>query len=85
MQQKVFQELDEIILSFSTFDGPGVFSCSLCNYSTAVKSNLGRHIEANHLAAYDIRIPCIFEGCTYHTSTRNAIRKHVNIKHLNRK
>jgi len=84
MQQKVFQELDEIILSFSMFDGPGVFSCSLCSYSTAVKSNLGRHIEANHLAAYDIKIPCIFEGCKYHTTTRNAIRKHVNIKHLYR-
>jgi len=84
MQQKVFHELDEIIMSISQCDGPGAFSCLRCDYSTTVKTNLSRHIEANHLAAYDIRIPCIFEGCQYQTSTRNAIRKHVNKNHVYR-
>jgi len=85
MQQKVFQELDEIIMSISSCDGPGAFSCMQCNYNTTVKTNLSRHIEANHLTAFNIRIPCLFDGCQYTTNTRNAIRKHVNKNHLLRK
>jgi len=81
-QRKVFQDLDEIIMNMSSFDGPGAYSCTQCLYNTTVKTNLNRHIEANHLAAYDIRIPCLFEGCQYTTTTRNAIRKHVNKNHL---
>jgi len=85
MQQKVFQELDEIIMSISSCGGPGAFSCMQCDYNTTVKTNLSRHIEANHLAAYNIRIPCLFDQCQYTTTTRNAIRKHVNKTHLNRR
>jgi len=85
MQHQSFRELDGLILDFSVSDGQGSFSCTQCEYSTAVKSNIGRHIEANHLGAYNIKIPCVFDGCHYTTNTRNAVRKHVKTTHFNRR
>ena len=80
-QQKVFEELDEIVGSLTCSGGPHAFSCFQCNYTTAVKTNLTGHIEANHLAGYNIRIPCKYVGCGYISSTRNANRKHISKKH----
>jgi len=77
IQMKVFQELEEIVGSLTCTNGPGSFSCFQCNYTTAVKTNLTGHIEANHLAGFGIRIPCKYFGCEHVSGTRNANRKHI--------
>jgi len=81
IQMKVFQELEEIVGSLTCSSGPGSFSCFQCNYTTAVKTNLTGHIEANHLAGFGIRIPCKYFGCDHVSGTRNANRKHISKNH----
>merc|ERR1719357_825296 len=62
LQMKAFQELEEIVRSLTYSNGPGDYSCCRCDYKTSVKTNLTGHIEANHIAGFNIRIPCLFAG-----------------------
>jgi len=77
-QAEILQQLDEIINTKCFRDG-GINTCSECGYTTKHMTNMKSHIETNHMAEIQIKIPCLY--CTNVCSTRSAMRMHMKRQH----
>jgi len=77
-QSEILQQLDEII-NTKCFKEGGINTCSDCGYTTKHMTNMKSHIETNHMAHIQIKIPCLY--CTNVCSTRSAMRMHMKRQH----
>jgi len=77
-QAEILQQLDEIINTKCFKDG-GINTCSDCGYTTKHMTNMKSHIETNHMAHIQIKIPCLH--CNNVCSTRSAMRMHMKRQH----
>ena len=69
-----YENLDDMInASFHSQDG--LHYCSLCDYSNKYKTNVRRHVEANHVDEKQRQVQCHL--CDYVGPTRNALTIHL--------
>merc|ERR1719186_2538742 len=60
-QSEILQQLDEIINTKCYREG-GINTCSEWGFTTKIMTNMKSHIEPNHMAHIQIKIPCLY--CT---------------------